>query len=111
VRSALMILDLFGRMDAREARTSEPPPGADRKTLLEEMVLVTARGRVLLGFDAYRWLLPRMPALSWTWPLWYLPGVAWAGRKLYLRIARGRSVLARCEGNDACEVRPASAPH
>jgi predicted DCC family thiol-disulfide oxidoreductase YuxK len=109
VRSALMILDVFGRMDAREARTAETPPGADRQTLLEEMVLVTARGRVLLGFDAYRWLLPRMPALFWTWPLWYLPGVAWAGRKLYRRIARGRSVLARCEGNDACEVRPASA--
>jgi hypothetical protein len=72
----LTALDVFGRMDAREG---ELPLG--------ETVLVTPGGRVLRGFDAYRWLLPRLPALSWSWPLWFLPGVAWAGR----RIARGQA--------------------
>ena len=70
------------------------------RSLLEARVLVTPGGRVLRGFDAYRWLLPRLPALSWSWPFWFIPGVAWVGR----RIARGR-----CEGSDALSARPVSA--
>jgi len=91
----LRILDVFGRIDARDARAVEPPPGMDRKTLLGERVLVTPGGRVLRGFDAYRWLFPRLPALSWSWPFWFIPGVAWAGR----RIARSRRLGPSRTGN------------
>jgi len=103
-RAVLTTLDVFGRMDARDAFSAEPPPGVDRKTLLEERVLVTPGGQVLRGFDAYRWLLPRLPALWWSWPLWFLPGVASAGRCLDRRILRSRG-----EGAQAVSAGPASA--
>lgn len=104
VRSVLQALDLFGRMEPLDARTAEPPAGTDRAALLEDMVLVTPSGTVLRGFDAYRWLLPRMPAAAWSAPLWYFPGAARIGRALYRRVANGRSTLARCHNGPACAL-------
>jgi predicted DCC family thiol-disulfide oxidoreductase YuxK len=107
VRAVLESMDVLGRMeplDARDADLSDLPPELDRRVLLEEMVLVTPSGRVRMGFDAYRWLAARFPATAWTLPLWYLPGVAFVGRRIYRRMARGRTVLARCELDGACAL-------
>lgn len=57
--------------------------------LLLDMHAVLGR-RVWKGFDAYRVIARRVPA---AWPilaLLYLPPVAWAGRRLYRRIADTR---------------------
>jgi predicted DCC family thiol-disulfide oxidoreductase YuxK len=107
VRTLVSVLDLFGRVEALDARSVAPellPPGWARRDVLEERVLVTPAGRVRTGFDAYRWLAARLPALAWSTPLWYLPGVAPLGRALYRRVARGRSLPARCPDSADCSV-------
>ena len=107
-RRLVETLDATGRVTSLDARTAELPPGVDRRTLLEEMVLGTSRGHVLRGFDAWRWLLARFPATFWLAPLLYLPGVAFMGRRVYRRVARGRTILSRCEASTVCETTPAS---
>jgi len=101
-------LDATGRIASLDARTADPPPGVDRRTLLEEMVLRTSRGTVLRGFDAWRWLLARFPATFWFAPLLHLPGVAFVGRRVYRSVARGRTILSRCEAAAVCESTSAS---
>ncbi len=54
------------------------------------MHVVTDRGRVETGFDAYRaiaWSLP----LAWPIaPLLWVPGVPWLGRRVYAAVAARR---------------------
>ncbi len=57
--------------------------------LLLDMHAVLGR-RVWKGFDAYRVIARRVPAAWPILPLLYLPPVAWAGRRLYRRIADTR---------------------
>jgi hypothetical protein len=58
------------------------------------MHVVTDRGGVSAGFDAYRsvaWVLP----LGWlALPFLYLPGMAAIGRRLYRFVASRRSTAA-----------------
>lgn len=104
MRRLLGAMDLFGRLEPMDARSAAPPSGLDRAALLDEMVLVAPDGSLRKGFDAYRWIVPRLPATAWTLPFWYLPGVAPVGRRLFRRLARGRTVLASCEASSACPV-------
>jgi len=93
-RELVVALDLFGRIqpsDARGVPAGPPAGGRDPADAPGEGVLVTARGRVLKGFEAWRWIAVRLPALAWSLPLWYLPGVAFASRRLHRRFAHGRS--------------------
>jgi predicted DCC family thiol-disulfide oxidoreductase YuxK len=105
-RRLVAALDATGRLTSLDARTADLPPGLDRPSLLEEMVVVTWRGDVYRGFDAWRWLLARMPALCVLAPLAWLPGVSFVGRRIYRRLARGRTLLSRCEGAEVCETVP-----
>jgi predicted DCC family thiol-disulfide oxidoreductase YuxK len=103
-RRLIAALDATGRVTLMDARTAAPPPGLDRKALLEEMMLVTSRGIVYQGFDAWRWLLARLPATCLLAPLAWLPGAAFVGRRIYRRLARSRTILSRCEGSEICET-------
>jgi predicted DCC family thiol-disulfide oxidoreductase YuxK len=103
-------LDWLGRLHFQSAREADRLPPCrvplDRAKLLDEMhVVPPGRDRVYAGFRAVRWLLWRLPA---TWPLapfLYLPGVPWAGQRLYRWVARNRFDLVPCE-HGACRVRP-----
>jgi predicted DCC family thiol-disulfide oxidoreductase YuxK len=95
-RSVMESLDLFRRLDfvnAREgARDGALPPGVSESALLETMHVITAEGAVVTGFRAYRWIALRLPATCWLAPLLYLPGAAWAGERVYRRIAAHRTI-------------------
>jgi hypothetical protein len=106
IRSLVGALDLFGRVEEVESRGALPehPHG------LAELVLVTPRGRTLTGFDAIRWLAPRFPALAWSLPLWYLPGIPLAGRTLFRRICRARPIPAGASSDDARPLGQPSLP-
>lgn len=73
-----------------EALIREKWPDLDAEGLCEAMHVVDPRGRVYRGFAAFRrilWVNPLawLPAL-----LLYLPGVSYAGDRLYRRIASRR---------------------
>lgn len=94
VRGLVESLDLLGRVELKEAGSvalDRLPPGRPRAFPLEEGILVLPSGGVLGGFDACRWLAGRLPAIAWTLPLWYVPGVAFWGRKICRKLARGHS--------------------
>jgi predicted DCC family thiol-disulfide oxidoreductase YuxK len=113
VRALVGALDLFGRVHATDARgvpAESLPRGVGPSDVLEERILVTARGRVLKGFDAWRWIAVRLPALAWSLPLWYLPGVAFAGRRLYRRFAHGRSAPAGRLAGGAWAIEQSTSP-
>jgi predicted DCC family thiol-disulfide oxidoreductase YuxK len=67
--------------------------------LLEEMHLITPGGRQLLhGFNAFRWMAWRLPALWLLAPFLYIPGVPTLGQRVYLWVARNRFRLVPCHG-------------
>jgi predicted DCC family thiol-disulfide oxidoreductase YuxK len=80
-------------------------PGLTRKACMESMHVISRRGRVTAGFDAVCSLGAWLPLF---WPLTLiacLPGVAWAGRRLYNLIAATRSRDAPC-ADDVCGIHP-----
>lgn len=100
-------LDWFGRLEYVDVRDSlgsllcqEPVASAP---LLEQMHLLTPDGRWHRGFEAFRWLAWRLPALWPLAPLLYLPGVPWLGQRCYLWIARNRFHLVPCR-NGVCDI-------
>ncbi len=89
-------LDLTRRVEYHDAANNWSEiarrfPHVQQEACLQDMHLVTASGRIVTGFDAYRalaWVLP----LGWiALPVLYLPGVRWAGRRLYAVIAARRN--------------------
>jgi predicted DCC family thiol-disulfide oxidoreductase YuxK len=103
-------LDWRGRLAYHDARDAAglPPTAAplDPERLLKEMHLVAPGGRrVHAGFEAFRWIAGRLPPLWLVWPLLFLPGVPWLGRRLYRWVARHRYHLVPC-GDGGCAVRP-----
>lgn len=94
VRALVGALDLFECVewvDARSIASPSPAAGGGRSELPLGLLLVRHDGRVLGAFDACRWLAARLPALAWTLPLWYVPGVPFVGRWISRRLAPGRS--------------------
>jgi predicted DCC family thiol-disulfide oxidoreductase YuxK len=56
------------------------------------LYLVLPDGRAIRGFDAYRYVVLRVPGLWWLVPLFYLPIVSRAvGRPVYNWMASNRS--------------------
>jgi predicted DCC family thiol-disulfide oxidoreductase YuxK len=61
-----------------------------REDCMRSMHAVSDLGRITAGFDAVRSIASRLP-LFWPLALFgYLPGVAWAGRRVYNGIAATR---------------------
>ena len=68
-------------------------PTLTQEQCLETMHVVTPRGRVHTGFDAYRALAWSVPVVWPAAPFLYLPGVPWVGRRVYARVAARRHRL------------------
>jgi predicted DCC family thiol-disulfide oxidoreductase YuxK len=65
-------------------------PALRQEDCLETMHVVTASGRIETGFDAYRAISWSVPLLWPVAPLLYVPGVPFAGRRIYASVAAGR---------------------
>ncbi len=88
-------LDLLSRVEYLDAVHRWPEiqsrfANLDRDRCLEDMHAVDSAGKVRVGFEAYRglaWVLP----LGWLLlPVFYFPGVAWIGSRVYRMVADGR---------------------
>lgn len=62
----------------------------DLVTDMHAAVVSPAGVKVWRGFEAYRAIAARVPMLWIVWPWLWLPPVAWAGRKVYRRVADSR---------------------
>jgi predicted DCC family thiol-disulfide oxidoreductase YuxK len=106
--------DWLNRLEYVSVRETEKvpvrQPPLESKRLLEEMHLITPDGKhVYHGFDAFRWMAWRLPALCWVAPLLYVPGVPTLGQSMYLWVAKNRYRLVPCH-NGVCAVPPREAP-
>jgi predicted DCC family thiol-disulfide oxidoreductase YuxK len=110
-------------VDLTAVDVSAVHPGLTRESCLESMHLVGSDGRVSAGYDAALRLVRWLPLF---WPLALagsIPGVTWAGRRVYnalaaarprdvpctdaacVRHGRGRSVTARDQDRDPSRAR------
>jgi predicted DCC family thiol-disulfide oxidoreductase YuxK len=103
-------LDWLRRLSYQDARDVEHLPATnvplDPERLLQEMHLLTPdRQRTYSGFKAFRWIAGRLPVFWLMWPLLFVPGIPWLGRRIYRWIARHRYHLVPCR-NGTCAVTP-----
>ena len=83
-------------------------PGLTRAACMESMHVVRpTTNRVTAGFDGMRELCAWLPLFWALLVVAWLPGVAWAGRRIYNRIARGRPRDVACT-DEVCGIRPPS---
>jgi predicted DCC family thiol-disulfide oxidoreductase YuxK len=82
----LRLLDLY-RCDEVEALGA----GLDRDACVRDLHAVTERGKVLVGYDAYRAMAARLPVVFWFAPEMALPGVSHVGRRIYRYVADHRA--------------------
>jgi predicted DCC family thiol-disulfide oxidoreductase YuxK len=76
-----------------------------RSACLRAMHLVRSNGRVYVGFDAFRALASWLP-LAWPMALvFWIPGLAWLGRRAYNTQASRRSREAPCS-DQSCGLHP-----
>jgi predicted DCC family thiol-disulfide oxidoreductase YuxK len=106
--AVLRRLDWRKRLTYQDARDSDhlPPSAVPLKLarLLQEMHLLTPdKMRVYAGYQAFRWMAGRLPLLWPMWPLLFLPGVPWVGRRIYRWVAKNRYNLVPCH-NGACTL-------
>ena len=62
----------------------------------EQMVLITSLGEKKFGFEAWRYIVRRLPLFFIPAHLLYLPIVSQMGDRLYRMIARSRLGLVHC---------------
>ena len=86
-------LDTAGRLQMVDFRTAPLPEGFDLARAEQELLLLTPEGDWLGGFDAFRWMAARLPALWALAPLLHLPGMGWLGRRAYAWVADHRYLL------------------
>lgn len=106
-RKIMKLMDLFARVDFvdfRPLKSKQLPKGVNLENLEGEMHLVTPKGKVLKGFEAFRWMSARLPATFWLTPLFYMPSAAFFGKKIYRWVARNRLVLVKVKGADKCPL-------
>jgi predicted DCC family thiol-disulfide oxidoreductase YuxK len=95
VRSMAWFLafDGLGQIKVRNFRT-DPSPIVSDAQMEKALYLVLPDGRALPGFEAYRYVVLRVPGLWWQVPLFYLPVLSrLIGRPLYNWVASNRSLL------------------
>ena len=95
VRSMAWFLafDGLGQIAIRDFR-SQPSPVVGDALLEKALYTVLPDGRTLPGFEAYRYVVLRVPGLWWLVPLFYFPVLSrLAGRPLYGWVAAHRGRL------------------
>ena len=93
--AVLRALDVLDRIVFYDAIRDWPTvrerfPVLHQQDCIETVHVVTSRGRVEAGFEAYRALSWSLPLLWLAAPLLYLPGVPWVGRRVYAAVAARR---------------------
>jgi predicted DCC family thiol-disulfide oxidoreductase YuxK len=85
--------DGLGQIKVRDFRINPSPVVSDAQ-MEKALYLVLPDGRALPGFEAYRYIVPRVPGLWWQVPLFYVPVFSRLfGRPLHNWIAANRSRL------------------
>jgi predicted DCC family thiol-disulfide oxidoreductase YuxK len=95
VRSMAWFLafDGLGQIRVRNFRT-DPSPVVSDAQLEKALYLVLPDGRAMPGFEAYRYVVLRVPGLWWQIPFFYVPVFSrLVGRPLYNWIAAHRGLL------------------
>jgi predicted DCC family thiol-disulfide oxidoreductase YuxK len=95
VRSMAWFLsfDGLGQITIRDFRTNPSPVVADAE-VEKALYLVLADGRALPGFEAYRYVVLRVPGLWWQVPFFYVPVLSrFIGHRVYAWVAVNRSRL------------------
>jgi len=95
VRSMVGFLafDGLGQVKTRNFRT-DPSLIVSDAQMEKALYLVLPDGRALPGFEAYRYVVPRVPGLWWQVPLFHVPVLSrLVGHPLYNWIASHRSLL------------------
>jgi predicted DCC family thiol-disulfide oxidoreductase YuxK len=95
VRSMAWFLAFDGlrQIRIRDFRTAPSPLVSDAQ-LEKALYLVLPDGRALPGFEAYRYVVPRVPGLWWQVPFFYVPVLSrLVGHPIYNWIAANRSRL------------------
>lgn len=95
VRSMAWFLafDGLGQIRIRNFRT-DPSPVVSDAQLEKALYLVLPDGRALPGFEAYRYVVPRVPGLWWQVPFFYVPVLSrLIGHPIYNWVAAHRTQL------------------
>jgi len=95
VRSMAWFLafDGLGQIAIRDFR-ADPSPVVDDAQVEKALYTVLPDGRALPGFEAYRYVVLRVPGLWWLVPLFYIPVVSrLLGHPIYNWVAANRSRL------------------
>ena len=89
----LLAFDGLRQISVRDFRTNPSPVVSDAQ-LEKALYLVLPDGRTLPGFEAYRYVVRRVPGLWWMVPFFYVPIVSrLVGRPIYNWVASHRSWL------------------
>jgi predicted DCC family thiol-disulfide oxidoreductase YuxK len=106
VRSMAWFLafDGLSQIKVRNFRT-DPSPVVSDAQMEKALYLVLPDGRALPGFEAYRYVVPRVPGLWWQAPLFYVPILSrLIGHPIYNWIASHRSLLSSMLNRPAANV-------
>jgi predicted DCC family thiol-disulfide oxidoreductase YuxK len=88
-----LAFDGLGQISIRDFRTN-PSPLVTHEQLLKHLYTVLPDGRALPGFEAYRYVVLRVPGLWWMVPFFYVPVFSrLLGHPIYNWIAANRSSL------------------
>lgn len=93
--ASFLAFDGLGQISVRNYRVA-PSPVVSEEKLDKALYLVLCDGTALPGFEAYRYVVLRVPGLWWMVPLFYIPIVSrLIGTPLYDWIAANRARLSR----------------
>jgi predicted DCC family thiol-disulfide oxidoreductase YuxK len=88
-----LAFDGLRQIRIRDFRTDPSPVVADEQ-VSKALYTVLPGGRALPGFEAYRYVVPRVPGLWWQVPFFYVPVLSrYFGHPIYNWIAANRSRL------------------
>ncbi len=89
----LLAFDGLEQIKIRNFRSNPSPVVSDAK-LEKALYLVLPDGRALPGFEAYRYIVPRVPGLWWLIPFFYVPVLSRLfGHPIYNWVASNRGRL------------------
>jgi predicted DCC family thiol-disulfide oxidoreductase YuxK len=89
----LLAFDGLGQISIRDFRT-DPSPVVSDAQVERALYLVLPDGRALPGFEAYRYVVLRVPGLWWQVPLFYIPVLSrFFGHRVYEWVAANRGRL------------------
>ena len=95
-------LGCFVCLDFRQEQVSKLLRCVSAEQLEEQMVLITSFGDIRFGFEAWRYIVRRLPLFFIPAHLLYLPVVSSLGDRFYRKIAKSRLGLVHCAPG-ACE--------